>query len=86
MIASCVNSNRIVVPIFDPVLTLAGLAGDLIKSVTGKGFIDSGAIHKLRASLKVDSSKIKQTLKWAPPQTIEEGIRAMVKAQNEHST
>jgi nucleoside-diphosphate-sugar epimerase len=46
----------------------------LIGKFTGK----SAAIDRLTSSLRIDSSKIRQTLNWTPPYTVDQGLNATV--------
>ncbi|WP_246163132.1 hypothetical protein [Oryzomonas sagensis] len=43
--------------------------------IAGKLAGKSAAVNRLTGSLTVDSSKIRQELGWAPPFTMEEGLR-----------
>lgn len=54
--------------LFPLTLSIMRLAGKL----TGK----SGAVNRLTGSLTVESSKIRRELRWVPPFTMEEGLRA----------
>lgn len=46
--------------------------------LAGKMINKSGAVNRLTGSLAVDSSKIRQELGWAPPFTMDEGLRETV--------
>ncbi len=64
-----------------PALKLMGKAGSLVKNVTGQsvGF-DAQAVEKLCGSLPVDSSQFRTSCDWAPPFSLQEGLRATVAA------
>ncbi len=64
-IAKSLNKPANLLPIPPSLLKLVG-------QITGK----SDAIARLLGSLQVDSSKIRQTLDWKPPYTVDEGLQA----------
>jgi nucleoside-diphosphate-sugar epimerase len=66
-LAKAINKKAWLFPMFGGALRLAGL-------ITGR----SGEIARLCGSLQVDISYTKELLGWAPPFTLDEGIRATV--------
>lgn len=64
-LAKSLGRSPRLIPVPVPCLKLLG-------KLTGK----SAAINRLTGSLAVDSSKIRQTLNWTPPYTVEQGLAA----------
>ncbi|MFM2429987.1 MAG: hypothetical protein RLZZ511_1200 [Cyanobacteriota bacterium] len=62
-LAQSLDRSPRLIPVPVPLLKLIG-------KLTGK----SAAIDRLTGSLAVDSSKIRQTLNWTPPYTVEQGL------------
>jgi len=64
-----------------PVLRQIGLCGDVVSRFVGRSIgIDTYSISRLTGSLYVDSTPIKQTLGWAPPFSLEEGLKNTLRA------
>lgn len=62
-------------------LRFAGMLGDWLIALTGKSYgLDHQAIEKLCGSLSVDGSHFRESCQWKPPFTMEEGLRATIKA------
>ena len=68
MIAKAMGKKSRLIP-FSPVLL------KIIGKLTGK----TAEIQRLIGSLQIDSSKIRNTLDWTPPFTLEDGISETVK-------
>ncbi|AFY66781.1 NAD-dependent epimerase/dehydratase family protein [Geitlerinema sp. PCC 7407] len=57
------------------VLQLLGRAGSLLQRATGRTLpINQDVVERLSGSLVVDSAKIRTTLDWQPPFSLEEGL------------
>jgi nucleoside-diphosphate-sugar epimerase len=66
-----------------PPFLLRGLAagGDLITALIGRSIgFDSYSLERLRESLVVDFSSIRDALSWEPPYTLDDGLRAALAA------
>lgn len=62
-------------PLPIPLLKAAGYCGDLIETLIRRPLpLNSDTIIKLTSSLPIDSRKIRETLNWQPPYTMDEGL------------
>ncbi len=63
-------------PVPPSLLKVAGNLGDMGEKLLGRSLpLNTPTIDRLLGSLVVDSSKIRNTLNWLPPYTIDEGLQ-----------
>lgn len=63
-----------------PLLTAAGYLGDRLETWLHRSLpLNSDTLLKLTQSLAIDSRKIRETLQWQPPYTLDEGLEATVR-------
>ena len=63
-------------PVPPSLLKVAGNLGDLGEKLVSQSLpLNTPTIHRLLGSLVLDSSKIRNTLNWQPPFTIDEGLQ-----------
>lgn len=63
-------------PVPPSLLKVAGNLGDMGEKLLGRSLpLNTPTIDRLLGSLVVDSSKIRNTLNWQPPYTIDEGLQ-----------
>ena len=63
-------------PVPPRLLKVAGNLGDMGEKLLGRSLpLNTPTIDRLLGSLVVDSSKIRNTLNWQPPYTIDEGLQ-----------
>lgn len=75
-IAKYSNCRCYLLPIPTSILKLSGVLGNFGEKLLHRSLpINSATIDRLLGSLVVDSSKIRETLDWTPPFTLDEGLK-----------
>ncbi len=78
-IAQNLGKSCKLIPVPPSFLKIAGRIGDLGQNVTNKSLpLNTAIIERLLGSLVVDSSKIRNTLNWQSPYTLDQGLARLL--------